>query len=46
MIIIDEAIKLINKFIPDKINQQQLEKELRNLDIGVAPVFVAFSPKY
>lgn len=33
MIIIDEAIKLINKFIPDKTNQQQIEKELRELDI-------------
>lgn len=30
---IDEVLKIVNKFIPDKINQEQLKIELQKLEI-------------
>lgn len=30
---IDEVLKIVNKFIPDKTNQQQIELELKKLEI-------------
>ena len=33
MIIIDEALKIINKFIPDKNTQSQMEIELKKLEV-------------
>ncbi|AVQ20721.1 hypothetical protein [Fusobacterium necrophorum] len=31
--LLDEALKIVNKFVPDKDAQVELEKELRRLDI-------------
>ncbi|MGL5570794.1 hypothetical protein [Cetobacterium sp.] len=33
MIIVDEALKIINKFIPDKNTQNQMEIELKKLEV-------------
>lgn len=33
MIIVDEALKIINKFIPDKNTQSQMEIELKKLEV-------------
>lgn len=33
MIIVDEALKIINKFIPDKENVSQIELELKKLEV-------------
>lgn len=34
IIILDEILKIVNKFIPDKNSQYELERELRKLDIA------------
>src|SRR3712207_4736864 len=31
--LLDEALKIVNKFVPDKNTQAELEKELRRLDV-------------
>ncbi len=33
MLIIDKVLDIVNKFIPDKSTQAELEKELRKIDI-------------
>lgn len=33
MIIVDEALKIINKFIPDKENVNQIELEFKKLEV-------------
>lgn len=33
MLIIDKVLDIVNKFIPDKTSQAELEKELRKIDV-------------
>ena len=33
MIIVDEALKIINKYIPDKDNVNQIELEFKKLEV-------------
>ena len=41
MAILDKTLEIVNKFVPDKNAQAELEKELRRLDIEDAKTLIA-----